>query len=368
MIYVPLRHLKPKMVLARDITVGTTVFPLVAAGQVLTVQTIQKLTQKNIRGVYIKSKFCEDVELNELIAPEFKDRMISELKVFYSNYRNNSAFSTKSFKMLSDTVDALVKHILTQGECFINIIDIKDYDMYTYTHSMYVCILSVLIGVQNGLNHSALNELAMCGLLHDLGKLDIPLSIINKKDILTNDEFEVMKSHPYKAITRLRPCCQISSNVLSGILSHHEKFDGTGYPNRLSGLNIPLYGRILALADVYDALTSERSYRRAWASCDAIEYMMGCADTHFDFDLLKSFLKTVAAYPVGMIVKLSNGALGVVIQNSPENILRPKVRLLGPKEHLGKIVDLADPDGLFLNLTIIGTADDGTAIPDDIFV
>ncbi|MEM1483792.1 HD-GYP domain-containing protein [Oscillospiraceae bacterium PP1C4] len=368
MIYIPLRHLKPQMVLARDVTCGCSLFPLLVAGQQLSAPIIEKFEKNNIQGAYIHSKLCGDVEINELIDPEFKQKILIELKDFYRDYMSHLTISSASFKSISNTVDSLVTHILSNGECMINIIDVKDYDTYTYTHSMYVCILCILIGIQQDYPRSTLTELAMCGLLHDVGKLDIPLEIINKQSVLTPEEFNVIKTHPENAALRLSPCHQISSTVLKGILSHHEKFDGTGYPKGLVGKEIPLYGRILALADVYDALTSRRSYRKAWSSSDAIEYMMGCADTHFDFNLLQSFLKTVAVYPVGTIVKLSNGFLAVVMHNSSQNILRPKVRLLLPEEHAGEEIDLAVPDKAYLNVTISELFDDETPLPDALFV
>lgn len=367
MIYIPLRHLKPGMMIARDITRGSTVFPLVTAGQKLTAALIEKLAKNQIAGVYIESTFCDDIEIHELIEPEFKQKIVSELKNFYKTYTTHSAISVTSLKSMSGTVDGLVTQILSKGECLVNIVDIKDYDTYTYTHSMYVCIFSILIGIQLGYPRSALTELAMCGLLHDIGKLDIPLEIINKKSALTSEEFEVIKTHPDKAAARLKHCHQISSSVMRGILSHHEKYDGTGYPKGLAGKKIPIYGRILALADVYDALTSQRSYRKAWSSSEAVEYMMGCADTHFDMNLLQSFLKTVAAYPVGTVVRLSNGFLAVVIQNSSQNILRPKVRIVLPEQYKGTEIDLATPDEEYLHVIISGEVDDAAELPDGLF-
>ncbi|RPF49107.1 HD-GYP domain-containing protein (c-di-GMP phosphodiesterase class II) [Hydrogenoanaerobacterium saccharovorans] len=368
MIYVPLKHLKPGMILARDVTCGSCFFSLLVAGQKLSSSIIAKLAKNNIQGVYIQSQFCGDLEVTEVVDSELKQTVITELKHFYNDYASHATISLSSIKAISNTVNDLVNHILSKEECLINIVDIKDYDTYTYTHSMYVCILCILIGIQQCYPKSTLTELGICGLLHDIGKLDVPLEIINKKSVLTNEEFKVMQSHPDKAVVRLSPCHQISSAVLKGILTHHEKYNGTGYPQGLMGKNIPLYGRITALADVYDALTSQRSYRKAWSSSDAIEYMMGCADTHFDFELLQSFLKTVAIYPVGTVVELSNGFIAVVIQNSAQNILRPKIRLLLPQEHTGEEIDLADTNNEYLNVTIKGVADDEMAFPEILFV
>ncbi|MEG1699641.1 MAG: hypothetical protein RR271_08475, partial [Oscillospiraceae bacterium] len=129
---------------------------------------------------------------------------------------------------------------------------------------------------------------------------------------------------------------------------------------------IPLYGRILAVADVYDALTSKRSYRKAWTSSEAIEYMMGGAQTHFDYDVLQAFLRTVAAYPLGAIVKLSSGDMAVVIKNYPYNILRPRVRVFSGESELGQEIDLAH-DFKYLNITIEGVLEEGDDMPSILY-
>lgn len=367
MIYVPIKHLKPGMVLARDVSNDTSFFSLLTIGHALTSETIMKLERYGVWGAYIKSRFCDDIEVDEFIDREFKQKAVKDLKRIYDDYSNQKTISSLMIKSVNDLAERLIMQVLSKDECLINIVDIKDHDTYTYTHSMYVGILSVLVGIQLGYGRTALTELAMCGLLHDTGKLDIPIDIINKPDKLTDDEFEIIKTHPTKAIVRLSPCCQLSGKVLAGIGSHHEKVNGTGYPRGLMGDNIPIYGRILALADVYDSLTSCRPYRTAWASSDAIEYMMGCADTHFDHALLQAFLKTVSAYPVGCIVQLSDGRTAVVVKNSTENILRPKVRLLTPENQLGIEVDLAQ-DFDSLNVIISGTLSETSKLPDNIFL
>ena len=151
----------------------------------------------------------------------------------------------------------------------------------------------------------------------------------------------------------MRKCYNISREVLEGIQCHHEKFDGSGYPYKYRGERIPLFARILSLADVYDALTSQRSYRGAWLPCDAIEYIMAQADIQFDREIIRHFLHIVCAYPTGTIVRLSDGSLAVVVSNHPENVLRPTVRLMNDCS-LGKKMEdinlLEDPK--FLNITV----------------
>ncbi|MPN63822.1 hypothetical protein SDC9_211588 [bioreactor metagenome] len=144
----------------------------------------------------------------------------------------------------------------------------------------------------------------------------------------------------------------VSNEILEGIAYHHEKFDGTGYPQGRKNYRIPLYGRILSVCDVYHALTSNRSYRKSCFPPEVMEYLMSNADTHFDYDILTVFLKNIVAFPVGTFVKLSNNKSGVVIQNHKENNLRPVVRLLNPNNTPGEEIDLFN-DYKYMNVTIV---------------
>lgn len=365
MIFVPLKYLRADMVVARDITCSSSYVPLFAAGQRLTETNIEKFKRNNVQGAYIESKLCDDVEAEEFLNPEFKQETLKEIKNIYSHFTSSKGLSSGVINSLTSVADDIINYIISKDECLFNVIDIKDYDAYTYTHSMYVSILSTMIGIKLGYSRTMLGELAMSGLLHDTGKLELPISIINKTTPLTDIEFDLIKTHPTRAVLRLKPYHQISMPVLVGIGNHHEKFDGTGYPRGLVGEDIPVFGRILALADVYDALTSERPYREACSSSEALEYMMGCADTHFDYELLKIFFNTVIAYPAGTIVNLSNGYIGVVVGNTPSNVLRPKLRMIEPPEHMGEEIDLAS-DMKYLSVTIIGIGGDGE-LPKGIF-
>ncbi len=170
---------------------------------------------------------------------------------------------------------------------------------------------------------------------------------------MTPEEYDIVKKHPLTAVEQLKKKGYVSQSVLSGIESHHEKYDGTGYPYGLKGDQIPLYGKILAIADVYDALTSTRSYRRACFPNEAIEYVMGCADVHFDYEILKAFLKNIAAYPVGTFVSLSDGNIAVVVKNLQQNALRPIIRIIYPDGTTSKNINLSY-DLNYANITIVG--------------
>lgn len=368
MIYVPTRHLKTGMVLAQSITHGASFFSLLVEGQKMSEQAIEKLKKHNINGAYIQSKLSigNDNDNESLFDEEFRKETVTVLKKIYDNHTSAKAMNFSSLKEFSKLADNLIDYALSKDECLVNVLEVKDYDTYTYTHSMDVALLAVMLGMKLKYPRTLLGELAMCGLLHDIGKTDIPIKIINKPGALTPDEFETIKKHPEYAVSRLSVVKNYFPSVVSGIESHHEYYDGTGYPNGLSGNDIPVYGRILALADVFDALTSSRTYRKAWAPNDVIEYMMGEVSTHFDYNLLSVFLKTVAAYPIGTIVKLSDSSMGVVTASNAENCLRPVVKIISPSESAGEEIDLSTDRGM-LSVTVIGTIGDNDELPFSLF-
>lgn len=365
MLFIPLQHLHSGMTLGRTVYYGTAANPLITAGQTITSSVIQRLTKYGIGGVYIESKFCDDIEPEEIISPEFKGELVSQLKDVHKSYMSQggmAAFGNQSTKV----ADSLLTAILERTEHLLNVVEIKDYDNYTFSHSICVGTLAALIGIKMGYTKPVLEELTLAGLMHDIGKLNLPIEIINKPDKLDDAEFEAIKKHPGLGLDHLRLTPNVSPAVLAGIHTHHEKYDGTGYPFGLKGEKIPLYGRILAISDVYDALTSARSYRRAWYPHEALEHMMCEAETHFDYNLLCCFLKVVAAYPVGTIVKMSNGEIGVVVHNEPDFPMRPTVKIMAPEARAGVEVDLSS-ESSYMQVTIVGVADHTVKLPPSLF-
>jgi len=353
MIYIPVDYLKNGMMLAQNVNTEIGGNPLLAKGQVMKETYINKLKHFNITGVYIESSFSSDVEIIPMIDEKLKTKALLQLKSAFKDFANNGKLMTSTVQSLVEIAHSLVDNILTNEEVLINLIDLKGYDDYTYQHSLSVAIIAVSIGNKMNLNKLILEQLALSGLLHDLGKMSIRKTVLNKPGKLTDEEFEIIKQHPETAVKQLKKNKMIPAMVLEGIQSHHEKFDGTGYPKRLNGDSIPLFGRILAVADVYDALTSNRPYRKAGFPNEAIEFMMGNAFLHFDYEVLKVFLKSVVAYPTGMLVNLSNGKKAMVVKNNEENTLRPIVRLINSDETECTDIDLLY-DQEYWNITIVG--------------
>ncbi|QHI72991.1 HD-GYP domain-containing protein [Aminipila terrae] len=364
MIFVQTNQLKPGMIVGQAVMNDVSVVPLLLADQKLTIRYIRKLRTLNIPGVYIKTKYSEDIIAQGFVDPALKQKITADLKSVCRNFVSKSAITSSMANTLIDVSSSLMDHILSKDEYVLNMVEIKTFDNYTYSHCINVASLATLIGIQLGYSRVSLQELTSAGLMHDFGKLEVPIGIINKPSSLTTEEFAIVKKHPTYAVNKLKNSMKISLTVLDGIASHHEKYDGTGYPNGLSGANIPLCGRILAIADVYDALTTARSYRPAWQTKDTLDFMASNSGTHFDPDILNAFFKTISVYPVGTMVKLTDDSIALVIKNTPGCMLDPMVRILSSKKIAsGTEFDLAKVE----NLHIIKSIDADSEIPLEIF-
>jgi len=347
MIFVPTSSLKPGMVVAKTIvsSYDNSPLPLVTKGSVLTNCIIRRLEERSLSGCYIDTEFTKDIEPGEIIGQMLKKKALNGIKKVFDEVSVTRKISMDNLSLVKEIAKELVLQILESDEILIDFLDLQNYDDYTYRHSLSVAIFSVAIGHKLGYSTSLLMDLATGALLHDIGKTEISIDLINKPGRLTDEEYATIRLHPEMAVERLKSGHSISSFVLNGILSHHERFNGTGYPRGLSGTDIPVYGRILAVADVYDALTSVRPYRKAWFPDEAIEYLVKYRGIHFDPEIIDAFLKIVVPYPVGTMVELSNGCPAIVIRNN-ENKMRPVVRLFNVEDDIPfREVDLMNDKG-----------------------
>jgi HD-GYP domain-containing protein (c-di-GMP phosphodiesterase class II) len=244
--------------------------------------------------------------------------------------------------------------IIADDEASFSILGtVRIYDDYTYIHSLNVAILSMCLGKKIGLDHMMLERLGLCGLFHDLGKLEIPKPLLNKRRGLNNEEFAIIKTHPVhsaRLILKMKARRDHKIKILMAPFEHHMGYDRSGYPQIRTNRSISLFGRILAIADVYDAITSARYYRSKIMSPDqALGYMLEKSGTTFDPVLLKVFINMLGAYPVGTLVKLDTGEMGLVTGPAKgKDKTRPIVQLLEidakKKYKKGSIVDLSKQD------------------------
>lgn len=224
-------------------------------------------------------------------------------------------------------VDEITDSIDRNPRAFISIAQLKTRHEYTYMHSVAVCALMINLARELRFGESAVREAGMAGLLHDIGKALMPPEVLDKPAKLTDDEYEVMKTHPVRGRDLLAQSSGVSHNALEVCLRHHEKFDGSGYPDGLAGDRLSLFARMSALCDVYDAVTSERCYKRSWTPVEAVQTMRGW-EGHFDPEMFELFVKSVGIYPVGALVRLKSGRTGMVTGENAEDPTRPPVAAL----------------------------------------
>ena len=228
---------------------------------------------------------------------------------------------------MSVLVDEISQSIFRNSGALLSLAKLKNKDDYTYMHCVAVCALMIALGKQMGMDGDVLKSLGMAGLLHDVGKMAIPDHILNKPGRLTDEEFNVMKIHSIKGWEMLKASPGVGDIALDVCLHHHERVDGTGYPDKLSGDALSLFARMGAVCDVYDAITSNRCYKAGWAPAEALRKMAEWQDGHFDTMVFKAFVKTVGIYPVGTLLKLKSGRLAVVTGQSHQSLLQPIVKV-----------------------------------------
>ena len=248
-------------------------------------------------------------------------------------------------------VDEISQSISRNPEAFLNLVRLKNVDDYTYMHSVAVCALMVSLGKQLGLDGQDLKDAGMAGLLHDVGKMMIPGEVLNKPGKLTDEEFNIIKEHPRKGWEILNISEGANAVALDVCLHHHERMDGKGYPEKISGDDLTLFARMGTICDVYDALTSNRCYKNGWEPAETIRKMAEWKDGHFDERIFHAFVKTIGIYPSGTLVKLKSGRLAVVIEQTEKSLLTPLVKaFFSTKSNepiMPEIIDLTkSPDGI----------------------
>lgn len=330
---------------------------LLKAGLSLTNDTLKKIKEHKILSLYIIDDYSDAV-IEDIIKPELRHKSISVIKETFSHIEriaSSHKFTKKElseytrqeksyFQSINKIAEELVENILQNRNVLLSLVDIRSMDNYTYAHSVNVAVISLVLGISLNLSKQNLTYLCIGALLHDVGKSFIPGEILQKTSELTPEEFQEIQKHPRYGYNFLNRFFSLSSHVRLIVLQHHERYDGLGYPAGISRNSISYLARIVSIADVYDALTSDRPYKRAMCPSDSLEYLMSNSGTLFDHNMLDVFCKVIIPFPQGTIVNLSNGDIGVVEETIPSFPLRPIVKIVKSDQQnkVGSKINLID--------------------------
>lgn len=318
---------------------------------------IQGFTLENVQEIETVQGVCEYVYIDEVqdtwVPPEVrgtieakkKPRFIHQVaakkelantEAFHQEARNitrtvlddlrlGNALNVKAVK---ETVSECVYSIIRNPNALMWLSQIKNKDDYTAEHSLNVAVLSITLGRQVGLEEDDLEKLGLCGMLHDIGKTRVPIEVLNKEGALTAEEFALMRSHPVEGKNILLGNHSVYHGAVDVCHNHHETLNGTGYPRGLNEKAINPFTRMVTIADVYDAITSDRCYKRGKSSLEALKILYGGRGTQFDANLVIEFINCIGLYPVGSIVALKNGCVGIVVSNNYVNRRLPRIHIL----------------------------------------
>ncbi|MBN9358669.1 HD-GYP domain-containing protein [Herbaspirillum huttiense] len=285
---------------------------------------------------------------------EYRNELSEALRLYESAkvstqqmFRQARLGKTLDVAQCQDLVEEIAASVTRNSNALLSIIRLKRADEYTYLHSIAVCTMMVALARTLGMDNTACKEAGLAGYLHDVGKAFIPLDVLNKPGKLTDQEFRIIQRHPTLGYEYLSGFAGVPDYVLDVCLHHHEKIDGTGYPGRQQGNQIDLYSRMAAVCDVYDAITSDRTYKSAWDPAESLARMASWSG-HFDRPIFLTFVKTLGIYPIGSIVKLRSGRTALVIRQNHKDLTKPVVKAfttaLSIESLESEIIDLSSPD------------------------
>lgn len=319
---------KPGMVLSKPVY-NPSGDVLLEKGISLKRNYINNLKKHHIQNVYIdidcrmnkENDYTEREPSGGLISEQTRAQAVTTVRQVMEDIRAGNTFSQESVR---SCVVTIMDDLLSATTAIRVLTDLKKTDEYTFSHSVNVCTISLGIGIDIGLDRKQLEELGIGALLHDIGKTKIPVDILNKPTPLTRKEYQLIKEHCKYGFDIL-----VENNTSERIsyiaLYHHEKYDGSGYPAKIKFDEIPLFSRIVTIADVYDALTTNRIYRAGIPAYKVVEFIISFSNYQFDYSLVRTFIKNLAIYPTGSFVILSTGEKGFIIGQNENYPTRPLI-------------------------------------------
>lgn len=332
--------------LTSGMKLGKTIFNergivLLSSGVMLTNNMIKRLIELDIPFVYIEDGRTLHIKPNPSLPDKTRNQAVLTIQETFSQLNKKQKISDsfvleKATKKFTDLVRSILTEVNDNKELLSLLTDVYAYDHYIFTHSLNVALYSLAMGLELKLNQKQMEILGLGAIMHDVGKMMIPTEIILKPGRLTEDEFETMKKHSEFGFQLLRGVHTIPLLVAHCAYQHHERLDGTGYPRGLNGEDIHFYGKIIAVADVFDAVTSNRVYRNALLPHEALEILYSGAGTQFDVKIIEAFRRSVAIYPVGLMVELSDGRKGIVSKQNTGMGERPIIEII---EEQGNVLE-----------------------------
>jgi putative nucleotidyltransferase with HDIG domain len=294
---------------------------------------LNRLEEFGIDYIYIKDPDTDDIIVKNVIPDEMRINAIMTIGETFKQVQLDSKISQtfvleKSARKFKKLIVALLDELKSSKELLNLLSDVFLHDHYIFSHSLNVTLYSLAIGIEMKLSPKELEQLGLGAILHDVGKMKVPEEILSKPGKLTAEEFQIIKAHAEDGFQMLRNIPTVPLIVAHCAYQHHERLNGAGYPRGLKEAEIHLFGKILGVADVFDAVTSNRVYRPAMLPHEGLEILYSGAGSLFDSKIVDAFRRAVAIYPIGLTVTLSDGRKGVVAQQNPGLSDRPVVRIL----------------------------------------
>ena len=307
-----------------EVTIDTAKGKDVAGGTVVPVPQQRREPKKATPPAGRKEFFREEIKR----ARKIRGASIKVVKEFMGNAAMGASIDTKKVALAAKT---LTGSVFRNVDALLSLTTLKDYSEHTYTHSVNVCVLTLAIAHASGVTEGEATVIGVGGLMHDIGKSKISLSILDKPGPLTDEEWGIIRSHPLYSEEILRGLGNIPEAAIAIACQHHEKVNGSGYPRGLTGDQMHPFASMSAVSDIYDALTSPRPYKPGLPPHIALRVIFDGKGTEFKDEVVETFIKSLGIYPVGSFVRLNTSEMGIVTEVNPEDSLRPKVGVVFTK-------------------------------------